>query len=712
MIPRSFTAAMLLAGLLVAPGARGVSAQVWKHRGLAGFAGGKLDGVSITARGWLRLAPPQKALPRPAALYVWAVAEDSKGNVYVGTGTKGAVFKVNPAGEISLHFATGEMNVHALAVDDKDHLYAGTSPHGLVYRIAPDGSGRIIFRTGAVYVWALALEPGGDLLIATGKEGRILRLRAPAAAAAAGGEAERPPAGPKTRTDEPEVLYAGPDTHVLCLLPDAALGVVAGTAPSGLLVRVDAKGKAHVLLDAQEPEIHAVVKDARGRLLAVTASGGAVRSAKRESPPESDAKKDKEDEREPGENSVYLIEPATGRVVRALGIKKTSMFAAATTREGGVFIGTGDEGNLVRIGPELGLELLLDLPERQILCLSPTRSGDLLVGTGNGASVVRVGRRFRAQGDYLSEPLDSRWGAQWGKLTWIGAAPKGTRVTFSTRSGNTAKPDATWTAWQEVKNSGRVLTVRTAGGRYLQYRVRFTTGDPTKSPLVEEVALSYLPRNLPPHIKEIRIGAAPPPAEKTKDHNEKPEPKRSTVLNLAWTAEDPNSDPLNHAIYFRMEGDHLWTLLVKDLENASYKWDTADMPDGLYRILVRCTDAPGNPEASAGKSERVSEPFAIDNTPPRIAALKARNVEGGRIEIRGRAYDEVSPIRAIAYAIGNGKWQPVGSEDGILDAREETFVFRTPPLRAGTYYVRVRATDAKGNCTVSRVMAAGGGPTR
>jgi len=704
-------AATVMLALALASAAHAVKSETWRSHGLEGFAKGKLNGVSITARGWLRLAPPQKELPRPAALFVWALAEDSKGNVYLGTGTKGAIYRVDGSGKLSMHFATGEMNVHALAVDSKDNLYAGTSPHGLVYRIAPDGAGTILHRTGSVYVWDLAVAAGDKLLVATGKKGTLLRLT----------PSEPAPANEPTGREraKAEVLYTGPDTHILCLLDDPKLGILAGTAPSGLLLQIDPKGKPHVLMDADEPEIHDVVKDDQGRLFVVTASGGPGTPSNGKPTPADAKPKDAgapgaPEEREPGENSVYMIEPDDGRVVRALGVKKTSMFAAAYTREGGVFIGTGDEGNLVRMAPGLGLELLLDLPERQILCLLPTRSGDLLVGTGNGASVVTVSRGFRAQGEYVSEPLDSRWGAQWGRLTWSGMAPDKAAVVFATRSGNTEKPDATWTPWTDVKADANHRAILTRGGRYLQYRARFTTTDHKKSPVVEEVALSYLPRNLPPDVKEVTIGPRRDGSggEEPKNSAKKPDADRSPTLHLSWTVLDPNSDPLRHTVFFRREGDKLWTQLVKDLETATYDWDTTDMPDGRYRVLVRVSDAAGNPASTAGTSERISDPFSIDNSRPRVTGLKGRDAGGGRIELSGRIYDETSKIVRIEYAIGNGVWRPVAPEDGIVDARSESIVFRTAPLQAGVYYIRLRATDEAGNRGVAHVTTSVSGGKR
>ena len=50
------------------------------------------------------------------------------------------------------------------------------------------------------------------------------------------------------------------------------------------------------------------------------------------------------------------------------------------------------------------------------------------------------------------------------------------------------------------------------------------------------------------------------------------------------------------------------------------------MPDGAYYLKIVASDAPSNPPAVALKTERESERFEVDNTPPAIEHLEAAAV--------------------------------------------------------------------------------------
>ena len=79
-------------------------------------------------------------------------------------------------------------------------------------------------------------------------------------------------------------------------------------------------------------------------------------------------------------------------------------------------------------------------------------------------------------------------GADWGAFTWNASTPPGTGVALSVRSGDTAIPDASWTAFSPIAASG----VDVPGtSRYLQYRVQLTTTDPAATPTLSDVSIAY-----------------------------------------------------------------------------------------------------------------------------------------------------------------------------------------------------------------------------
>src|SRR4029077_8675678 len=93
--------------------------------------------------------------------------------------------------------------------------------------------------------------------------------------------------------------------------------------------------------------------------------------------------------------------------------------------------------------------------------------------------------------------------------------------------------------------------------------------------------------------------------------------------SVLWTAHDDNDDDLRYAVYFRGENEHEWKLLKDNLDQKFYSWDTTTLPDGAYYLKIVASDAPSNPPALALKTERESERFEVDNTPPVIEGLEA-----------------------------------------------------------------------------------------
>ena len=114
--------------LLIATPLLAVTPQLWEIRTYDEFRKGKLTNLSLTSDDELILAPRFDMVFNTEQMLVWASAADSKGNVYLGTGHDGKIFKVDPSGKGAMLVRLPELDVLSLAVDDKDVLYAGTAP--------------------------------------------------------------------------------------------------------------------------------------------------------------------------------------------------------------------------------------------------------------------------------------------------------------------------------------------------------------------------------------------------------------------------------------------------------------------------------------------------------------------------------------------------------------------------------------------------------
>jgi len=247
----------VLIAFLAALPALASSPTAWEMNNYRDFATGRLTGLSLTRDGRLTLAPKLETLFDSGQPIVWSVAAAPDGAVYIGTGHRGRVFRIEKSGQASLLWTAEQPEIFALAVDSKGALYAATSPGGRIYRIE-NGKPSEYFATGAKYIWSLAFAPDGALYAGTGDQGRVYRI---------------------TEAGKGEVYYETGQSHVTSLAVDAQGRLLAGSEPNGIIYRITAKDKAFVLYDANLPEVRTLVPMADGTVYAAALGGSMGRRA-------------------------------------------------------------------------------------------------------------------------------------------------------------------------------------------------------------------------------------------------------------------------------------------------------------------------------------------------------------------------------------------------------------------------------------------------
>src|SRR6186713_351007 len=81
---------------------------IWETSGRADLLKGDARGVSISDTGMLMLAPRLTEIFNTEQAFVWSSAVDAQGNVYLGTGHDGKIFRVSPDGRGSLFYDAAE----------------------------------------------------------------------------------------------------------------------------------------------------------------------------------------------------------------------------------------------------------------------------------------------------------------------------------------------------------------------------------------------------------------------------------------------------------------------------------------------------------------------------------------------------------------------------------------------------------------------------
>lgn len=101
--------------------------------------------------------------------YIWDLAFDGKGRLYVATGGPASIYRVdvkNRAAKPEKFFESSEQHIRSLLFAPDGTLYAGTDGRGLVYRISQEGKGFVLFEAPKQEIPAMALDPQGNLYVA------------------------------------------------------------------------------------------------------------------------------------------------------------------------------------------------------------------------------------------------------------------------------------------------------------------------------------------------------------------------------------------------------------------------------------------------------------------------------------------------------------------------------------------------------------------
>jgi hypothetical protein len=715
--------------------------RTWEQSKFDELTKGTATGVAIRSAGGLELAPTFKNLYATPSTYIWAIAADDSGNVYVAAGAPARVYRITPDGKATIIFEPKELQVQALQTGPGGAIYAATAPDGKVYKLEhqpgsktppakadpqatatdkdkkddaakpntdPSWGSSVYFEPGTKYIWDLALDKAGNLYVATGDHGEIFRV---------------------TPKGEHSVFFKSDETHIRVLAFDAQENLIAGSDGSGLIYRISPAGEGFVLYSAPKKEITALALDRAGNIYAAgvgekrggggpgssgissalltlgssPSSGGTAPqapgitiSAAPSAPPMTG----------PfpfpgggasGGSDVYRI-ALDGAPTRVWTSHEDIVYALAFDSQGRLLAGTGNRGHIFAVtGPD-DFSDLLKAPASQITAFAKAPGGGLYAAASNLGKVFVLGPGVAAEGTYESDVFDAKLFSRWGRADYRGTG----NVDLYARSGNVDNPDRNWSPWKKVdlmKNGETGIPA----ARYAQWKAVLHAG--TAAPGADSVALNYLPKNAAPEIDDVtvQVGVKYQPLPKmtgvgsdsggssfggssfggSGSHFDSPTPssRDRDSIGVKWSAHDENDDQLVYSLYYRGDGETRWLLLKDDLTDKAYSFDASLLPDGGYIVKVVASDAPSHSPGEALTTAKESRRFEVDTTPPRIENLTA-SVEGGQIHVTFRAADGFSAIKRAEYSVDAGEWKYVEPVGQLSDARTENYDFKVAPENA------------------------------
>jgi hypothetical protein len=206
----------------------------------------------------------------PGTKYIWDLALDKTGNLYVATGDHGEIYKVTPKGEHSVFFKSDETHIRVLAVDEKGNLIAGTDGSGLVYRISAEGEGFVLYSAPKKEITALALDKNGNIYAAGVGEKRASSASSPAGPSMVItlGSNQPVPTGPQSST--------GPVPTTPSTIPLGPFPAPGGGAAGSDVYRIAADGSPTRIWTSRDDIVYALGFDAHDKLLAGTGNRGHV----------------------------------------------------------------------------------------------------------------------------------------------------------------------------------------------------------------------------------------------------------------------------------------------------------------------------------------------------------------------------------------------------------------------------------------------------
>jgi sugar lactone lactonase YvrE len=733
---------ILLAALAVTAACFAVETKFWQHGDRTDFEKGSFTRLSLRSDGRIFLAPEFPEIFDSSTPYLWAIAADSKGNLYTAGGGSGSgstkLFVIDASGKSRTFAELDGLEIHAIAVDSKDQVYAATDPDGKIYKIGSNGKAQLFYDPHQKYIWAIGFNSKGDLFLTTGDQGEIHRVT---------------PAGTGS------VFFKTEETHARSLAIDAQDNLIVGTEPGGLILRVSPAAQGFVLYQAPKREITAVAIAKDGAIygagvgnktpiaapqpitpaptpLQITPSSAvtviAGTNPQRANPPPtlnlgapSIA----------GGSEVYRIDP-DGAPKKAWSNTQDIVYGISFDAQDRPILGTGNRGKIYRLDSDVMSTALLDASPTQVTGFGRGRKGELYAVTGNIGRVYRIGPALEKQGTFESEALDAGSFTYWGRISYRGSGA----ISVLTRSGNLNRPENNWSPWaalQPDSHEGSTVCESCGGGRvtspparFLQYKIELSASASKPVSDLSYIEIAYLSKNVAPVVDEIEVTPAnykfptpvlsitpstnitlPPLGQHRRNSSSSnSELSSSQTLNYAkgsigarWSATDENGDTLAYKVEIRGAKESTWRLLKDNVKEKYLTWDSTAFPDGEYVIRVTASDAPSNPRNQALEATLESDPFLIDNTPPQILNLAATST-GNKIDVRWIARDARSDIDRAEYSINGGEWLMAQPVTKLSDSPEEEYHLTLDRTTPGEQVIAVRVTDEFDNQAVDKVV--------
>jgi len=227
----------------------------------------------------------------PKTKYIWDMEFDPQGRLYIATGDRGEIYRVEKNGQGSVFFKSDEAHIRVLAFDPKGSLIAGSDGSGLIYRITPSGEGFVLYSAPKKEITAIAVDASGNIFAAgTGEKRSSSSAAGPSVTVISNPQQPVTPGNvPVLNVNlqgsdvymiapdgSPRKLWSSHDDIVYALAFDAAGRLIAGTGNKGRIYSIATNGEFADLLKGSANQITAFRKGPNNGLYCSSSNLGKI----------------------------------------------------------------------------------------------------------------------------------------------------------------------------------------------------------------------------------------------------------------------------------------------------------------------------------------------------------------------------------------------------------------------------------------------------
>ncbi len=385
------------------------------------------------------------------AKYIFAIETDDAGNIYLGTGPEGNVYKLDSFGrDAQPLYKCRDKNILSLVVGEDGFIYAGSDERGLIYKLSSrDKTASVVYDSEQPEITSLLFRKDNGLYAAA-TSAQIVKAQNDFAETVP--MAGRPEAGPEANPASSQSGKGGMQLRIAHSNP----GNGGNNSPQDSRRQPSKPG--------QQSQIYKVTPQ--------------------------------------GYVSEVFAQPA---VIFTIAARENEILAGTGNKAQLFSIDPEAESHKV----------LYEHPKSSQVAAIAVEGNDIYVGTANPATLVKLSEDYASEGSYVSELVDAGQPARWGKLQVEADIPEDCILKVCSRSGNVGDiNDPTFSKWTSPVEMTGPTQLQCPLGRFCQYKIILKSPDGRETPSIREIAVPYTVPNLAPDVESVTVSGIDTPDKK------------------------------------------------------------------------------------------------------------------------------------------------------------------------------------------------------